>query len=60
MTAADAQIISETRSRWGFSTIVNLLLTAAVLDHALTHRFVSCPDVTYARSAELGQGPDDR
>lgn len=46
---ADAKIVDETRSRWGFSTIINLLLTAAVLDHALTHLFVPCRDVSYAR-----------
>jgi len=45
--------VFDSRPRWGLGTIFNLLLTAAVLDHALTHRFVPCQDVTYARSAFL-------
>lgn len=43
--------VFDSRPRWGLGTIFNLLLTAAVLDHALTHRFVPCRDVSYARSA---------
>ena len=43
--------VFDTRPRWGLGTIFNLLLTAAVLDHALTHRFIPCQDVSYARSA---------
>jgi hypothetical protein len=54
---AYAKIINKTRSRWGFSTIINLFLTAAVLDHALTHRFVPCRDVSYARQVIIEQHP---
>jgi hypothetical protein len=45
----DGKVFIDSRPRWGIATLFNLLLTAAVLDHALTHRFVPCQDVSYAR-----------
>jgi hypothetical protein len=43
------KVFIDSRPRWGIATLFNLLLTAA----ALTHRFVPCQDVSYARSAVL-------
>jgi hypothetical protein len=40
---------TEPSTRWGFATLVNIVLTLVLLEHALAPRLLPFRDVEYAR-----------